>query len=115
MSWRRFGVLISQLPNDSALARAEIGPAGVWSIEAHILAGLLDAVNAGNWQRGNAGARTKTPKPKRIPRPGVETGGMDGRTIGAGKGMSVAEFDEMYDRIMADGLTLEEVDITDGS
>lgn len=99
---------------DSATVRAEIGPAGVWPIEAHLLAGLLDAAHGANWQRANQNARTKTPRPKRIPRPGVDVGGMDGRTLG-GPGMSVDEFDKLYDRILADGLTLEEVSLTDGS
>jgi hypothetical protein len=56
------------LPDDSALARAVIGPSASWSVEAHLLALVHDAVAAGNWQRQG---KQNASKPPPLPRPGV--------------------------------------------
>lgn len=50
--------------------RAVVGASAQWSTEAHLLAAVLDATRAGNWQR--SGGKGKRPKP--IPRPGVDDG-----------------------------------------
>lgn len=81
MSWRRLGVLIRHLPNESATARAQVGEAGRWSDTEYLLALVADGIAAGNWQRAViAGAKPKPRPPKPIPRPGVVDGTRLGRT-----------------------------------
>lgn len=58
-------VLIAQLPMHSRTVRAAGGKEAVWSTHEHLLAHILDATRAGNWQRAGKG-----PKPKPIKRPG---------------------------------------------
>lgn len=66
LSIRRLRVLVRHLPHDSATRRElEADDAG-WSLNEHLLALVVDAVRAGNWQRGGG----KGAKPKPIPRPG---------------------------------------------
>jgi hypothetical protein len=36
-----------------------------------LLAAEVDALNVANWQRGNRGRRSASPRPKPIPRPGI--------------------------------------------
>ena len=60
------------LPAESATVRALIGPTAAWSTEAHLLALVHDAVTAGNWQRQG---KANVPKPRPLPRPGVDDPG----------------------------------------
>lgn len=39
-----------------------------WSLEAHLLASVIDVLNVANWQRVG---KKSAPKPKPIPRPGT--------------------------------------------
>lgn len=113
LSWRRFLVLVNQLPLDSATARAEIGDAAAWPIEAHLMAGVYDQLAQANWQRSVIHGRGRMPpKPKPIPRPGVADQ-TDGRKLG-GQGYSVEDFDRIYAEMTAGELMLEEVDLADG-
>lgn len=66
LTWRRFGVLLRQLPRTSRFARA-LDPAAAWSIGEHLQALTLDALNGANWQRSRS--RRKAPEP--IKRPGA--------------------------------------------
>jgi hypothetical protein len=65
-------VLIRHLPaNDSALHR-KMDPEGYgWTVEAYLLAEVGDLINAGNWQRGNAGVQpgSQSPRPQPMYRP----------------------------------------------
>ncbi len=73
LTWRRLRVLLSQLPRDSSVARAELGEQAEWGLSEHLQASIFDAVNAANWQRSGKG---RPPKP--LPRPGLKK---QGRTL----------------------------------
>lgn len=77
-------------PPDSALNRAIDPAAAEWGQAEHLLAGLFDALQVANWQRGSA-KRRDFPKP--LPRPGVEP---EANFIGAGTGIPM---DEMARRL----------------
>jgi hypothetical protein len=66
MTWRRFRVLLSQLPADSATTRAATDGAEQWTTGEHLLAGIFDAEMAALWQR--AGGKGRRPRP--LERPG---------------------------------------------
>ena len=81
-TYRRLLALINGLPPTSATAdviRANTPhdhhtpaltadeEARLWKLEHHLLAGVLDALNAANWQRGGG----KGTRPKPVTRPGV--------------------------------------------
>jgi hypothetical protein len=66
MTWRRFKVLLGQLPAESATVRAAAGDAAAWTLTEHLLAGILDAEHAALWQR--SGGKSHRPRP--IERPG---------------------------------------------
>lgn len=55
------------MPRESALVRAEIGPAADWGPQEHLLAAVFDTLSLANWQRGSG---KKSRKPKPLPRPG---------------------------------------------
>jgi hypothetical protein len=61
-------VLIEYLPRESCTARAVHGPVTEWGDTEHLLANVLDVLNAANWQRGGG----KGARPRRLPRPGIE-------------------------------------------
>ena len=58
--------MILEADQGSAIARCELGESAFWTVDTHLLAGVLDALNGANFQRG--GGRGKKPSP--IPRPG---------------------------------------------
>lgn len=66
MTWRQLRVYVAHLPLDCALLAGE----GGWTYSDHRLADVVDLLNGANWQRGNAGAKSPTPRPKPIERPG---------------------------------------------
>jgi hypothetical protein len=68
LPWRRLRAVLTYLPSTSALARSMHGEKALWSTSEHLLAATVDALSAGNWQRG--GGKGKKPKP--VPRPGTE-------------------------------------------
>ncbi|HEY5201190.1 MAG TPA: DUF5361 domain-containing protein [Acidothermaceae bacterium] len=74
LSVRRCWLLITQLPGDSALARAAHPDAADWSLTNHLLAATVDVLQLANWQRSSD---AKIPRPARIPRPGVPDGAKD--------------------------------------
>ena len=63
-------MLVRQLPQESATARAELGPVVDWSPTDYLIALVVDLLAEGNWQR--AGDK-KVPHPKPIRRPGDES------------------------------------------
>jgi hypothetical protein len=70
LTWRDLFVIVRQLPESSALARAIAGPDGEWGLQEQLLAGVLDKVRVLVWQNtadGHKGLRQPPP----IPRPGV--------------------------------------------
>jgi len=62
-------VYLKHLPPESALVRAVSPDEAEWTLVPHLLAGIADRLEVANWQR--AGDKN-APKPKPIPRPGVE-------------------------------------------
>lgn len=78
LTYRRLGVLVESLPRDSRVSvelsrdAPEREPTDeelerMWKLEHHLLAGIHDALNVANWQRGKKGSK----RPKPLPRPGV--------------------------------------------
>lgn len=59
--------LAEQLPDDSALVATHHGGPEFrgWTASRYLLAGIFDAVQAGNWQR--SGGRGRKPRPVRRP------------------------------------------------
>lgn len=66
LSLRRLRTLISNLPPTSHLSVAIHGEAARWTLTDDLLAGVLNAVQGANWQRG---ASKSAPRPKPIHRP----------------------------------------------
>jgi hypothetical protein len=101
LSWRRVAELIRWLPPDSALAVSMYGAPSTWSTEAHLLAAAVDALQVQIWQQSKKG----TPRPRPIPRPGVQAQGQT--TYGRRRGMTTAELDrrlaEKRKKVAADG------------
>jgi thiosulfate reductase cytochrome b subunit len=97
MTWRQLKVLLRGLPVDAALARAIHGEAAMWTLTDHLLAVAVDALNSGNWQRGNAGARTPSRRPAPLPRPGISNGE---RHVTSGRtSMSIEQAREIMTRL----------------
>ncbi|MEU7177028.1 MULTISPECIES: hypothetical protein [Streptomyces] len=79
LTWRRLGVLIERMPEESALMRSLVGTeAAQWTPERHLLAGVIDSLGVVAYLLGGnlvalGGAKTNpVPEPKPIERPGVE-------------------------------------------
>lgn len=66
MTWRQLRVYLEHLPLDCALFAGD----GGWTYADHRLADVVDLLNIGAWQRGNAGAKSPSPRPKPVERPG---------------------------------------------
>lgn len=95
--WRKLVALLNHLPPESATVAALHGPQ--WTRVEYLLASVVDVLAAANWQRqGKKGA----PRPKPLPRPGVESGDQH---LG-GEAMSPEE----VDAILASRYVTEEVD-----
>ncbi|WP_156175102.1 MULTISPECIES: hypothetical protein [unclassified Leucobacter] len=67
LSWRDLQVLVKRWQRTPGTATCE-SVQGVehWTVTEQLLATAIDALNTGNWQRGQ---NRNSPKPKRIPRP----------------------------------------------
>ena len=68
-NWRDVQVVILEADPGSAIARCELGESAFWTVDTHLLAGVLDALNGANFQR--SGGRGKRPSP--VPRPGEKS------------------------------------------
>ena len=69
LNWRDVQVVILEAEQGSAIARCELGESAFWTVDTHLLAGVLDALNGANFQR--SGGRGKRPSP--VPRPGEKS------------------------------------------
>lgn len=76
LSWDEFNVWLRFCEPSSQLFKEIRGPQ--WSPELHRLTDIFEALQAANWQRGNAGKPSPSPRPKPVKRPG-----MGGEKIGA--------------------------------
>jgi hypothetical protein len=92
LSWRDLVVILRQAPRDSAYVRATLGEDAQWGLAEHLLAIGIDVLQLANWQRGNAGRKSLTPKPKPLPRPGVNR---DKGRIGHGA-IPIKDFDAWW-------------------
>lgn len=68
------------------------GEADLWGLSEHLLAGAVDLLALGNWQRGGD-ERAKRPDP--LPRPGAERRALGGGDqIARGKARSIEDMNE---------------------
>lgn len=79
LTWRRLGVLLDRMPEESALYRALVGnETAQWTPERHLLAGVIDSLGVVSYLLGGTlvslgGVKENpVPEPKPIERPGVE-------------------------------------------
>lgn len=90
LSWRDLYVIVTHLPDTSALRREVLGEHAAWDVKAHLLAGIFDVLAVANWQRGGD---DKAKKPERLERPGV-TKQLDGKLLAKGKAISIEDMNE---------------------
>ncbi|GAU66658.1 hypothetical protein SSP35_03_03060 [Streptomyces sp. NBRC 110611] len=66
--------LVEELPEDSALAAAVRGGPHHrgWTVSAHLLASVIDAVNDAAWITAQANSRKRIRRPRRFPRPAAD-------------------------------------------
>lgn len=93
LSWSRLWAVVRWSPSTSALSKSMHGEDAEWSIDTHLLASAVDALRAGNWQRG--GGKGKRPKP--VERPGKDD--QNKKTYGGSRTVPLDEAKEMFDRI----------------
>lgn len=81
LTWRRLGVLLRELPRDSATAKALYGPRVEWSDTEYLLAGVVDLLAQGNWMFARVNSKAKVAHPEPVRRPGeADTRKRMGRT-----------------------------------
>lgn len=90
LPWCEFAALVEHLPPDSALARAAGGERTRWGESEHLLAVVIDLLQAQVWQYAltHSGKGRKPKRPRPYPRPGVET---PGQRTWRGKRMTLDE------------------------
>lgn len=71
LSDRRLLTLIRELPSESATMRA-IDPDTVWGLSEQLAASQIDMLAQLGWLYASAHSKGRVPRPKQIPRPGVE-------------------------------------------
>jgi hypothetical protein len=76
LTWRELRGYIRQLPPDARTRLALGDEDGVWGLQEHLTAVVIDELRTANWQRSNEGRKRseQTPHPKPFPRPGVSGG-----------------------------------------
>lgn len=82
MTWRRLRVLLRYLPRESAYVQAVVGVRAQWGETEHLLASVVDALQAGNYLTMRAHFQGKPTPPKPLHRPGWEP---EGNRIGRRK------------------------------
>lgn len=85
---------VRHLPPESALV-AEVDDRGGWSLTQHLIARLIESVEALDWHFmcANTKKSQHPPKPRPVKRPGMDDG--NARRIGRGA-IAVSDFDEWY-------------------
>jgi len=76
---RRLRVLVQHLPPGYWM---DPDSEGVWSSEAHLLAGVIDAVNQTTWVLAATNSKNRPPRPKPVERPGRRRTGMSLTQLG---------------------------------
>lgn len=91
LSWRDLSVLVHRWSAEPGTATGEAMQGHeLWTTEAELTAGVIDAINLGNWQRQGKGS---APKPKPVKRPGAKS---TAKTFGKDP-IPVSEFDVWWD------------------
>lgn len=67
LSWWDLKCYLKYPPPNGAYMRRK-NPDHHWDLHAHLLAGIFDGIQGGNWQRGG---NSKSKRPEPMPRPGV--------------------------------------------
>lgn len=103
LTWRRFGLLLRQLPRESRFSRT-VRVENNWSPTDYLLANVYDAVAHGNWQFAAAhrGKHPVPPRPKQLRRPGERLPGRLGD-----RSMSTADVRRILDRHQRGGSRTE--------
>lgn len=73
LTWRELRGYVRQLPPDARTRLALGDDDGVWGLQEHLTAVVIDELRTANWQRSNEGRKRseQSPRPKPFPRPGV--------------------------------------------
>lgn len=71
LPWDELRDLVSHLPRESATVRAQVGEQARWGETEHLLAVVIDVLQAQAWQFASAHSKKKPKRPKPYPRPGV--------------------------------------------
>ncbi len=93
LSWRDLLVILQNLPRTSAYARDTLGDDVMWGLGEQLLAIVADRLDVANWQRGNEGRKSPSPRPKLIPRPGVR----DSKSKIGSDPIKIRDFDAWWD------------------
>ncbi|WP_066041897.1 hypothetical protein [Herbiconiux solani] len=91
LSWPDLLLMVRRWQKMPGTATQESVHGIIWSIEAQLLAEMLDTLRLANWQRAG---KKNTPKPKRTPRPWELKSRQ--QTIGS-EPIPVSEFDEWWE------------------
>lgn len=89
--WGDLLAIVRQSPRGSAISRAKNGEEDTWGVLEHLIAGVIDLLAVGNWQRGGD-EHAKRPDP--LPRPGVDKRTVGGEQIARGKAVSIEEMNK---------------------
>ncbi|MCX4993856.1 hypothetical protein [Streptomyces longwoodensis] len=79
MTLRELRSYIRQLPAGARTRIAAGDKTGIWGLQEHLTAVVIDELRTANWQRANEGVekRKQSSPPKPVPRPGVGGGRAD--------------------------------------
>jgi hypothetical protein len=94
---------------DTSLHRTLVGDDHVWGLPEQLLAGVVDVLNRGNWQRG--GGKGKKPKP--LPRPGVGT--VKPKKVDAGTSVPLSQAQALFARHNPAAFTVGEADTSESA
>lgn len=72
---------IAWLPDDSALAASMRGQPRGWGTDRHLLATVVDAIQANTWITAAVASKRKPKRPKRLPRPESEKKSVKARVL----------------------------------
>ena len=113
LTWRRLDVLLRHLPRESSFVQAVGGDAARWSDSEHLLAGVIDVLQVGNYLTTRAHFKGNPPKPKPIRRPGEST--TSGPPKRAKRPYTQAEMKAVLDNWNEPPVTTETLEVSDGS
>lgn len=74
LTWRRLRVLLGHLPRESAFVQADRGQSARWGELEHLVASVIDVLQAGNYLTTRAHFQGKPKPPTPIRRPGDPQG-----------------------------------------